>query len=291
MNHKIKTTVFKVLSFLPGNMGMHLYHLLQEFSENKNLDVKMNSSEDTYHNFKALCDSLSISIAGKAILEIGSGWLPIMPYLFLYKGKASKIYTYDLNKHYQKKAIAHFNSVFAKKYEVVIPAASSSPFNLPEEVVYFPQQNVINDTLPPVDIVFSRFVLEHVTPHDLEAMHVKFRENLPKGSHIIHFISPSDHRAYSDASLSLQDFLQYSPQEWDSIQTKFDYHNRYRLPQYLDLFKKSGLELISVTYDAVKEGSKQQEQFRKVTLHDDYKSYTEEELTAGNIVVVLKVVS
>lgn len=288
MNHKIKTSIFKFLSLLPGNSGMSLYHVLQEFSENKNLDVKMKSSEETFKHFQNLCHSLQIAVEGKSVLEIGSGWLPIMPYLFLYKGAVANVHTYDLNQHYQKKAIAHFNGVFEQNYGVPIKPSSQNTFNLPEQVVYHPSQNVIHDTLAPVNVVFSRFVLEHVTPKDLEDMHIKFKNTLPKGSHVVHFISPSDHRAYSDPTLSLQDFLRYSPKEWDAIQTKFDYHNRFRVPQYTALFKKLGYQIVHLSYDSVKEGSKQQEQFRKVPLHEDYAAYSEEELTAGNIVIVLK---
>lgn len=289
MKHQIKTSIFKFLAYLPGNLGMNLYHLLQNFSENKNLDIKVKSSEDTFTTFASLTQKLSIPIQNSTIIEIGSGWLPIMPYFFIYKGLASKVYTYDLNQHYQSKAISNFNAVFASSYNEDIKASSTNTFPLPEQVHYFPNQNIIKATLPKQAIVFSRFVLEHVTPNDIVAMHEKFKKELEKGSYVVHFISPSDHRAYSDSSLSLQDFLKYSQQEWDAIQTKFDYHNRLRLPQYLKIFTDLGYDILHHSFDAVKAGSKQQEMFQKLALHPDYKNYSEAELTAGNIQIVLKV--
>lgn len=289
MNHQIKTSIFKFLALLPANLGMHLYHFLQNFSENKNLDIKINSSKDTFEQAKKILATAKESFAQKTVLEIGSGWLPIMPYFFVYEGDAKEVYTYDLNAHYQSKAIANFNAIFSSRFSKSITASKTSTYPLPESVHYFPKQNIIAASLPKQAIVFSRFVLEHVTPEDIIAMHRKFKSDLEKGSYILHFISPSDHRAYSDASLSLQDFLQYSPEEWNAIQTKFDYHNRLRFPEYVSIFKDLGYEILYQSYDSVKPGSKQQELFRQLQLHPDYIRYSEEELTAGNIQILLQV--
>ena len=289
MNHQIKTSIFKFLALLPANLGMHLYHFLQNFSENKNLEIKINSSNDTFRQAILILDKSGISVEEKTLLEIDSGWLPILPYLFIYKGSAKEVFTYDLNQHYQPKAITNFNSVFTSKVGNSIATDTNNRYNLPSNVHYFPKQNIISASIPKQAIVFSRFVLEHVTPEDIIAMHHKFKNELEKGSYILHFISPSDHRAYSDSSLSLQDFLQYSPEEWDGIQTKFDYHNRLRFPEYMKIFTDLGFEILHQSFDSVKSGSKQQEMFRKLNLHSDYKNYSEEELTAGNIQILLQV--
>jgi len=288
MNHKVKTAVFKVLSQLPSDMGVKLYHLLQNFSQNRNVAYKLRSTEGTFNTLLSICKELRIDLNGKSIIEIGSGWLPIIPYLFLYKAKSGTVHTYDLNKHYQKKSITHFNTLFAKKHQAEIVVSNTS-YSLPEQVIYYPSQDVSTSSLPKNGIVFSRFVLEHVPPEALLAMHKKFKSELEKGSYIIHFISPSDHRAFSDKSLSLQDFLQYSQQEWDGIQTKFDYHNRLRLPQYLEIFKSLDLEVVYLTSHSPKPDSPTYELFKKVKLHPDYKNYTDQELTAGSINVVLKI--
>lgn len=289
MNHKIKTSIFKFLNVLPANVGMHLYHFLQNFSENKNLTVKIKSSEDTFNTFLQIYEKLNIKIKDSAVIEIGSGWLPIMPYFFIYKGKTKNVFTYDLNTHYQKKSIEYFNTVFSKEYNQTIDPLKNNRYSLPEGVNYYPSQNIIKAEIPKVDVVFSRFVLEHVTPEDIFEMHKKFKSSLEKGSYIVHFISPSDHRAYSDKSLSLQDFLKYSPKEWDGIQTKFDYHNRLRLPQYIDIFKSLGYEIVYLTSDSTKEGTPNFDLFKKLNVHNDYKNYSDQELTAGNINIVLKV--
>ncbi len=287
MNHKIKSKVFKLLNLLPDSAGVSLYHFLQNFSENKNINFKIKSCDETYSMLSSICKKLNIELKNKNLIEIGSGWLPIMPYFFLFKAKCLKIQTYDLNNHYQKKSILKFNELFSSHYNLSI-TPNKNHFNLPENIFYYPNKNIANEKNIDAEIVFSRFVLEHVTPTDLLEMHQEFKKKLKKGSRIIHFISPSDHRAYSDKSLSLQDFLKYSESEWNQIQTKFDYHNRYRLPQYIDLFKLIGFEIEYLSFDNVKETSDQFIKFSDLKIHSDFKKYTTNELTAGSIIVILK---
>ncbi len=287
MNHKIKTGIFKLLDVLPSGAGFGVYHYLQHFSENSNLGYKVKSTESTFNELERICSGLNIDLKNQPVLEIGSGWLPLIPYFFRYKAQSGTVHTYDLNAHYQKKSILELNAIFAQKYGHPVVADPKNKFGLPEGVVYHPSENLIHADLPEVKIVFSRFVLEHVTPEDIRSMHEKFK-SLGKEVYIIHFISPSDHRAYSDKSLSLQDFLQYSPKEWKAIQTKFDYHNRLRLPQYLKIFTDLGYEILYQSHDSAKPGTPQYEQFKKLRIHPDFTGMTEEELTAGSINVVLK---
>ncbi|MBF4492425.1 class I SAM-dependent methyltransferase [Flavobacterium sp. JLP] len=289
MKHYLKTYIFKTLSILPDSLGSKIYHQLQNVSENKNIEAKLRSTENTLSAFGNIFANLKVDLQNKSAIEIGSGWLPISPYILLYKYKLKEIYSFDINKHYQKINIEKFNSLFSKTYKNDIAVSTNNSYSLPENVHYFPSQNIINANIPKVDIVFSRFVLEHVTPEDIFKMHEKFKQSLNKGSYIIHFISPSDHRAFSDQSLSLQEFLKYSSKEWDKIQTRFDYHNRLRLPQYLDIFKSLDLEIVYISHDNPGPNSPQEQKFRNLKLHQDFSKYSEKELTAGSINIVLKI--
>ncbi|WP_029271376.1 hypothetical protein [Flavobacterium sp. KJJ] len=289
MKHYLKTYIFKTLSILPDSLGSKIYHQLQNVSENKNIEAKLKSTENTLSAFGNIFANLKVDLQNKSAIEIGSGWLPISPYILLHKYKLKEIYSFDINKHYQKINIEKFNSLFSKTYKNDIAVSRNNSYSLPENVHYFPSQNIINANIPKVDIVFSRFVLEHVTPEDIFKMHEKFKQSLNKGSYIIHFISPSDHRAFSDQSLSLQEFLKYSSKEWDKIQTRFDYHNRLRLPQYLDIFKSLDLEIVYISHDNPGPNSPQEQKFRNLKLHQDFSKYSEKELTAGSINIVLKI--
>lgn len=289
MKHYVKTSIFKAISFLPDTLGSKIYHQLQNISENKNVEGKLKSTENTLNIFGRIFSNLGIDLRNKSAIEIGSGWLPISPYILIHKYNLKDVYSFDINNHYQTQNVLKFNSLFSKIYKCDIIVNPNNQYPLPENVHYFPSQNIIDVEIPKVDIVFSRFVLEHVTPEDILKMHKKFKKSLDKGSYIVHFISPSDHRAYSDKSLSLQEFLKYSPKEWNSIQTRFDYHNRLRLPQYLDIFDSLNLEIAYISHDNPKPNSSQEQKFRNLKLHEDFLKYSEKELTAGSINIVLKI--
>lgn len=289
MKHTTKTLLFKSLSLLPNKLGYAAYHTIQQLFDSSDIQSKIKKSENTTDVLLSISNSLNIDLQGKTILEIGSGWLPIMPYFFISRCHVKKVFTYDINEHYRKKAISHFNAVFSEMFDYPIVVSNKNKFNLPEEVTYFPLQNVVKIPLPKADIIFSRYVLSHVSPEDIIAMHKKFRNEFEKGTYIIHFISPSDLRQHGDKSISMQDFLKYSQKEWDAIMTKFDYHNRWRLPHYIETFRALGFEILFNSYESVEEGSSNQKLFRELQIHDDFKKYTEEELTAGNIVFVLRI--
>ena len=279
MDHRIKTFAFKLLQALPRTQGDRAYHWLQTLKQ-QTLTAEIESQESTIIKFAAEVDKLGLSFRKKTIVEIGSGWLPIAPYLLLFKHQAARVLTIDNNRHYRDADIGRLNRYFEERFEVSFPEGRS----LHPAVSYFPLTNLLDHPIGhgTTQVVISRNVLEHVTPADLEAMHRKAYSFLEKDSFIIHQISPSDHRAYSDKNLSLWDFLQYAPEEWDRIQTRFDYHNRLRLPQYLAVFKKCGFEVRCLRYEGAQGSPKLPE-----NIHPDYAGFSNEELTAGSIVVIL----
>ncbi|WP_209310019.1 methyltransferase domain-containing protein, partial [Salinimicrobium oceani] len=247
------------------------------------------SNEGSYKVLIKLLHQGGVILEGKRVLEIGSGWAPVMPYFMLYQGKAKSVATFDLNRHFSKKNTERLNEVFIEEYAIHVAPELSNTYKLPKNINYHPETDLTKVDLPETEIVFSRFVLEHVKPEDILKMHIKFKEELKPGATIVHLISPSDHRAYVDNNLSLQDFLKFGKTQWQKKQSKFDYHNRLRLPEYLSIFKAAGLEVKHVEYENPKPGSEALKKFRKIKLHEDYKVYTEVELTAGSINIVLKV--
>ena len=285
--NSLKTIFLKIADVLPENIGYMLYHAIQKRLTGS-VQSKIDANEKTYLKAIDILTNFE-GVANKNILEIGSGWMPIMPYFFKQLGKAGNSYTYDINEHYDNVYIDELNSIFENNYGLTDKNSFKGKYNFPEFVKYFPNSNVITSELANgIDIIFSRFVLEHVTPSDLKAMHERFYNQYDENTMILHFISPSDHRAYSDKSISHYDFLQYSQKEWDNIQTKFDYHNRLRLPQYLDVFSKAGFEIIHLEYDKVNPSSEKYQKFQKLKIHKDFHACSEEELLAGSINVLLR---
>lgn len=284
----LKETLFSLLEYLPEKKGFYFYHKIQDAINGDNMGERVKRNRHSYETLQRLLQQQGFSLEEKNILEIGSGWVPVMPYFMLYLGKAQTVATFDLNQHFSLENNRRLNEVFVSKYGITFPVQISKPFGLPNKITYYPNTNLIHAKLPESNMVFSRFVLEHVKPEEIYLMHQKFKKELKPGSIIVHLISPSDHRAYVDPDLSLQDFLQYSEAEWRKKQTKFDYHNRLRLPQYLAIFKAAGLEILHVEFDQPGPDSPAYNKFKALQLHDNYKGFSEEELMAGSINVVLK---
>ena len=285
--HQLKTTFFKTIDLLPSKLGYALYHKVQSVLT-ESFDVKQKANERSFNEIQRILAHNGMDLKGMSLLEIGSGWMPILPYLLHYKGGCSKVYTFDINDHYSNRYIDELNAYYQKQLSTEIELTLDQ-LHIPDFVEYHPHSNVINSPLPDkVDLIYSRFVLEHVTPTDLVAMHKRFLQEYGSDVLILHLISPSDHRAFSDISISHYDFLQYSQKEWDGIQTKFDYHNRLRLPQYLTLLEEAGMEVIHQEFDTASIGSKKYERFKALKIHSDFAGYTDDELTAGSINLLLR---
>ncbi len=279
MNHKLKSAVFKLLEKVPTRMGDNLYHLLQQLNA-KSIKDEYNFQRDTTIKFANELGKLNLSFKNKSVIEIGSGWLPAVPYDLIFQYGANEVRTYDINEHYQSAIIKKFN----KYYGAIYPKINLPSDILANTVKYFPRTNLIHQSFEEssIDAVISRNVLEHVSAEDLVLLHEQAFRYLRPGSFIIHQISPSDHRAYTDRSISMWDFLQYSREEWDRIQTRFDYHNRLRMPEYINLFKRCGFKILHLGYKSARNG-----QEIPTSIHADFQKFTTEELTAGSIIVIL----
>lgn len=277
MNHKLRTLAFRTLELLPHRVGDYFYHQFQN-AVAKPVEVEYASQLDTIDRFVRVAADLGLTLEGKRIVELGSGWLPVLPYEFLFKHRAKEVLTFDINAHYQARNIQTFSRFFGRRNGVSVGDV------LPDPIRYFPRTNILERSdLRDIDVLVTRNVLEHVRPTDLQLIHQQAYLYLRKDGFIIHQISPSDHRAYTDRKLSLWDFLKFSQSEWDKIQTRFDFHNRLRLPQYLEIFKMAGFGIDHLSFKPARAGQELPE-----IIHEDFKKFTREELTAGNIVVVLK---
>lgn len=285
MRHNVKTRVFRILDLFPNRLGYLLYHFLQNVGSKMTVEQKINSTKNTYETISKILNHNNIDIKDSKIAELGSGWVPIFPYQLILEGKVKSVDTYDINEHYNVTEIKKLNDYYQNKYSFEIK--NKTKYSLLEGVTYFPMTNICSGNVNDVDLVLSRFVLEHVPPKDIIEMHDFLFSNLKQGSHVLHLISPSDHRAYSDSSLSLHDFLKYSEEEWNQIQTKFDYHNRLRLPQYLQLLNNN-FEIVYFEHDHLKVESESFKKFKKLKIHKDFEGYSDQELMAGSINILLK---
>ena len=78
--HQKKTLVLKVLDSLPNKLGYYLYHKIQTKSF-KDITKNIKANNNSYSIVKHILNTINIDLKDKNIIEIGSGWLTLMPYL------------------------------------------------------------------------------------------------------------------------------------------------------------------------------------------------------------------
>ena len=95
-----------------------------------------------------------------------------------------------------------------------------------------------------IDFVSSTDTCEHIPGADLAGI---FRESyrlLRPGGAFSCRIDLQDHYAYFDRSLSKYNFLRYSDRAWRLVNSPLHYQNRLRSPEYLQLVRDAGFELV-----------------------------------------------
>ena len=99
-------------------------------------------------------------------------------------------------------------------------------------------------TAETVDFVSSTDTCEHIPGADLAEI---FRESLrllrPGGAFSCR-IDLQDHYSYFDPSISQYNFLRFSDRAWGLVNSPLHHQNRLRSPEYLQLVRDAGFELV-----------------------------------------------
>jgi hypothetical protein len=206
----------------------------------------------------AALEAAGLELRGARILELGSGWFPILP-LILRAAGAAHVHVTDVHRLADGATLAE-----AGRFVEARAAQIARRLGIPEEDVRrvasaargpggfetrlaaaglsytapFDARDV-----PPVDAVVSQTVFEHIPPHVLEELLASLAQGLPKGAVMSHGIDNTDHRANADRRLSRFDFLRYSDAAWRLLcLNPQDYTNRLRHSDYMRLFEATGFD-------------------------------------------------
>jgi hypothetical protein len=270
---------------LPVPLGDSVYHFMQEV---KGLAPNVQRHVRFVDRFERSLAMLGRgSLRTKRVIELGSGWFPVTPLLLLMRGAAC-IETFDLQKHYSRKRIREAARALLDHASHPDIARSAERGTLPAAIRYFPRTNLASARLPrkSAAVAISQFVLEHVPPEQIEHIHRASLSWLADDGLWIHWISPGDHRAYGDESLSPVDFLRYSSTDWERIAgNRFAYHNRLRRSQYRDLFERSGWTAVLEESNVSQET---REQLARLPVHCDFSALAPDDLVAGSLWFVLR---
>src|SRR6476620_4658666 len=95
-----------------------------------------------------------------------------------------------------------------------------------------------------IDFASSTDTCEHIPAPDLARIFAESRRLLRPGGAFSCRIDLQDHYSYFDPSLSRYNFLRYSDRSWRLVNSPLHYQNRLREPDYLELVRDAGLEVV-----------------------------------------------
>lgn len=76
--NKLKSLLLSSLDKLPSSLGYRIYHKIQKHNI-KNLEAKIIANKTSIDKILSILSKDNRNLKGKDILEIGSGWMPMMP--------------------------------------------------------------------------------------------------------------------------------------------------------------------------------------------------------------------
>lgn len=211
---------------------------------------KFSTAKRHFEAFSRYCDTKP---ARAVYYEFGAGWDLIIPFAFSAMG-FSRILAVDVRRLVFPKLLNDTIGKF-KRLEVELAPSAVLVRDLPvitgrnfESVLkncfhieYKAPMDARKTDLDDesVDLVTSSNTLEHIPPEDISLILHECCRILKKGGIASFTIDYQDHWAYFDKSISVYNFLKYSPTQWKRYNPPLHFQNRLRHKDYLALINKT----------------------------------------------------
>ncbi|RLG47569.1 MAG: hypothetical protein DRN92_02915 [Thermoproteota archaeon] len=236
------------------------------------------------------------------VVEIGTGWVPVLPILLSLLGNECKSFDVVrwLNVRRFKntlnsiiKCLHYLNDIpgfslndAMRRYEQIIATENLKLQNLgwtyiaPIDTTHLPLKDNSQD------IVVSRLVLEHIPQSVLPSVVKETWRILRPGGLAIHKINLHDEYAQVDPKVTLINFLKFPSWFWNLfINNRIKFVNQSRYPYYLKLFKDTGFQILKVRK---KIDERSYKALSTMKIAREFRKYSKEELATIGITVVLE---
>ena len=294
MNWKYKAHLLACLSRIPGGRGA--YHWLQRVGGTNRLQL----DRDLERAFELvdLIREADGSLLGANVLEIGTGWRPMVPMVFALAG-AESVITVDVNPWLTLAYARETWAALGTRLEAISDRCQESVDTVRERYLRSPRSTgSLTELLGPlgidyrypadarttglpersVDYVVSSNVLEHIPRSIQFDIHRESKRVLRPDGLAVHRFNPQDHFSTVDQSITNSNFLRYSSNDWNWYGgSGLSYHNRLRSRDYRQMFIEAGLEF-EVCRERVDDRSLEAIQSGSLPVHSEFSHYTPEEL-------------
>lgn len=261
MDWRYKATLQLCLSCLPW--GEKINHQLQKLRGGTDHVSIDGGVADGLKMFKSLDIAGAGSVRDKILVEVGTGWLPVIPLLCAGFG-ARKIHTFDHVAHIRSRLVKDVLRQLKEKAKIhpelqgiftdqVIESAENDeqvdPWSLLHlfHVDYKAPADASKTGIEAetVDIFFSNKVLEHIPEEAIYSICREAFRVLKPGGIFYNYIGMLDHYSYFDKKISRVNCLRYSDLFWKIMaQNKISYQNRLRKSSYENIIGKAGFDII-----------------------------------------------
>ena len=278
-------------------MSNHINLLFQKYVtkgvelSDDHFQSKLRHAIDHMVNFKK---NTSLDKGSATVLEIGTGWYPIIPLVAFLCGY-NKIISFDINAWLKKPGIITAISMTLDNLDLLSDIESEidedrlvtlrtilnqesnldintilASIKLEPKVEDFTKSEIKPGS---IDYICSNNTYEHIYVEVLEKILEKFKQVLKPTGTMSHFIDMSDHFAHFDKSITVYNFLKYSKKFWATIDNSIQPQNRLRLSQYRQLYQDVGLP---ISEEIIWPNDLQE--LEKVDVHPEYAGFSKSDL-------------
>ncbi len=197
------------------------------------------------------------------VLELGTGWYPIVPLAFVAAG-ASWVRSIDVvNLSTHERVVTACERMLDLIGDGRIQPAREDMAELIrgvlarrdsldcsellaalgiEVVVADARQSGLEDRS--IDLICSNNTLEHIPREVLVGIFGEFGRLISPRGFMSHHIDLADHYAGFDSSITVYNFLRYSERRWRLFNNSLQYQNRLRVPEYRAIHEESGWSIV-----------------------------------------------
>ena len=248
MDWKKKAKIFKVLSKIP--MGGKIHFLLQR-TVTKEWPRRAEALEQLFVAAQRLIEETDgrLDLRHSQFIEIGAGRDLAVATALCLMG-VNKVTCIDITRLAKPYLVAHAARYMASKLGESCPKLETWDDIEAFGIRYIAPADMVSLALPTksIDCFYSVDTLEHIPRPDLEKIIVDVERILKPNGLAINFIDYSDHFARG-VELSRFNFLTFSDEQWMPFNSKFQYVNRMRHSEYLEMFHKAGLRPFDIVAD------------------------------------------
>lgn len=202
-------------------------------------------------------------LVSAVVLEIGSGWQPLIPVLFSLAGAESVILA-DSTRLCTPGSLRAALSCLRSEKNLILDRLAVGERTFDEALSWDPPSGLgecfrrlrlkyiapcdcrsLHMPDASIDVVTSRAVLEHIAPGVIADIFAESIRLLKPSGLACHFIDNSDHWEHRDKGISRVNFLKFSDASfrWTCFHPQ-NYQNRLRHSEYVDMLSRCGLHIL-----------------------------------------------